>query len=135
MDTYLHARRQLPHDAHAPLLVSRSAGLRAYSGAGFGKSLTDLFQCAEIRTVEGRSPRVHDLRHTYAVHALLRWYHAGIDVQSKLPVLATAMGHVSVASTAYYLPFLAPIAEAASQRFARHCTHILGVVPSNGGDR
>jgi integrase len=80
-----------------------------------------LFRAADVRMSDGRFPRVHDLRHTFAVHALLRWYRDGVDVQSKLPALATAMGHVSVVSTAYYLSLLEPVAEAASTRFERHC--------------
>ena len=55
-------------------------------------------------TAAGRLPRVHDFRHTFAVHALLRWYREGEDVQAKLPLLSTYMGHVSIVSTAYYLP-------------------------------
>lgn len=135
MKTYLRARRRLPHGADAPLLVSRSGGLRAYSGPSFGHSLRRLFRRADVRTAQGRLPRVHDLRHTYAIHALLRWYRAGVDVQAKLPALAAAMGHVSIVSTAYYLAFLAPVAEAASERFARHCRHVLDRLPSGGGDR
>jgi integrase/recombinase XerD len=121
MERYLRARRRLPHHADAPLLVSNYHGPRAYSGGGFGQAIRLLFRAADIRTPDGRFPRVHDLRHTFAVHALLRWYRAGVDVQAKLPALATAMGHVSVASTAYYLALLAPVAEAASGRFERHC--------------
>lgn len=132
MDGYLRARRRFSHDAHAPLLVNRSGGLGAYSGGSFGQGMRSLFRRADVRTAQGRLPRVHDLRHTYAVHALLRWYRAGVDVQAKLPVLSTAMGHVSIASTAYYLAFLAPIAEAASERFARHSRDVLHDVSSIG---
>ena len=71
-------------------------------------------------TPEGQLPRIHDLRHTFAVHALLRWYHAGADVQAKLPMLATYMGHVSIVSTAYYLAFVEPLRTAASARFEQH---------------
>ena len=53
--------------------------------------------------------------------ALLRWYRAGLDVQSRLPFLAASMGHVSIVSTAYYLQFVEPLAVAASARFADHC--------------
>ncbi len=38
-------------------------------------------------------PRAHDLRHTYAVHTLLRWHREGHDIERSLPVLATALGH------------------------------------------
>jgi len=135
MDRFLRARRRLPHAADSPLLVSNVGGSRAYWGESLGVGLTGLFRCADIRTARGRLPRVHDLRHTYAVHALLRWYRAGVDVQAKLPVLSAAMGHVSIASTAYYLPFLEPIAEAASARFARHCQDVLAGPPSAAGDQ
>jgi integrase/recombinase XerD len=135
MESYLRARRRLPHHADAPLLVSRHGGLHAYSGVNFGHSVQSLFRCANVRTAKGRVPRVHDLRHTHAVHALLRWYRAGVDVQAKLPALATSMGHVSVASTAYYLALIDPIAEAASARFARHCWSILAAPLGEGGDR
>jgi len=136
VDRYLRARRRLPHGADAPLLVSSRGGLRAYAGAGIAMGLRGLFRRANICTANGRLPRVHDMRHSYAVHALLRWYRAGVDVQAKLPVLATAMGHVSIASTAYYLPFLEPVAQAASERFARHChSAIPAGLPGAGGVR
>lgn len=134
MDLYLRVRRRLPHAPSFPLLVNRHGGLRAYSGVSFGRSLKRLFHRADIYTAKGRVPRVHDLRHTHAVHALLRWYRAGVDVQAKLPVLATAMGHVSIASTAYYLPFLESVAQAASERFAHHCHAYLptAAIPNTG---
>ena len=47
--------------------------------------------------------RLHDLRHSFAVRTLLGWYRAGIDVQAKLPVLATYLGHVDPKSTYWYL--------------------------------
>ncbi|MGH8187006.1 MAG: tyrosine-type recombinase/integrase [Steroidobacteraceae bacterium] len=121
MNQYLRARRRLPHSADAPLLVSNHGGISAYCGGGLGQAMRSLFRLADVRKPDGGFPRVHDVRHTYAVHALLRWYRAGVDVQAKLPALSTAMGHVSIASTAYYLSFLEPVAEAASKRFARHC--------------
>jgi integrase len=135
MERYLRARRSLSHKSNGPLLANRSKGPRAYWGASIGQGLRNLFRSAGVRTADGRVPRVHDLRHTYAVHALLRWYRSGVDVQAKLPVLATAMGHVSIASTAYYLPFLEPIAEAASARFARHCRDVLPTFSGGGGVR
>jgi integrase len=120
LEHYLRARRRLPHHKDAPLLVSNRHGPSAYSSASFGLSMRRLFQLADVRAPDGQFPHVHDIRHTYAVHALLRWYRDGADVQAKLPALAAAMGHVSVASTAYYLGFVEPIAEAASTRFDRH---------------
>ena len=68
---------------------------------------------------------MHDVRHSFAVNALLRWYRAGVDVQAKLPLLSTYMGHVSIASTQYYLHFVEPVARAASERFAQHYGDLL----------
>jgi integrase len=48
-------------------------------------------------------PRPHDLRHAFAVRTLLEWYRDGVDVQARLPLLSTYMGHVNPASTFYYL--------------------------------
>ena len=84
-----------------------------------------LFLAAGVRTATGRVPRVHDLRFTFAIHALLRWYRAGVDVQARLPALATFMGHSAVESTLYYLPFVDDLAQHASARFERHCSRFL----------
>lgn len=130
---FLAVRRPLSHGPDSPLLVTwRRSGVRPYSDGGLGMALRRLFRSAGVRTARHRIPRVHDLRHTYAVHALLRWYRQGVDVQAKLPTLATAMGHVSVTSTAYYLAMLPPIAEAASRRFVKHCDSLIAAM---GGDR
>jgi integrase/recombinase XerD len=51
----------------------------------------------------GRGPRIHDLRHTFAVHCLVRWYRQRADLMSKLPYLSTYMGHFSLMGTQRYL--------------------------------
>jgi integrase/recombinase XerD len=51
----------------------------------------------------GRGPRVHDLRHTFAVNNLRFWFAQGENVNALLPVLQTYMGHASLSDTAYYL--------------------------------
>lgn len=123
---FIEARRQLSDRDDDPLFVRWSEGeILERSGPGMGRALRLLFRRAGIRKSDGTTPRVHDLRHTHAVHALLRWYRAGEDVQARLPALAASMGHVSVASTAHYLSFVEPLAQAASDKFARHCAFIL----------
>jgi integrase/recombinase XerD len=51
----------------------------------------------------GHGPRVHDLRHTFAVNNLRAWFAAGDDVNALLPVLQAYLGHSSIGDTAYYL--------------------------------
>jgi len=48
-------------------------------------------------------PRLHDMRHRFAIETLLRWYRAGEDVERRLPVLSTYLGHVHVADTYWYI--------------------------------
>ena len=51
----------------------------------------------------GRGPRLHDLRHAFAVLRLLSWYEAGEDLTVKLPLLATYLGHTGLTSSQIYL--------------------------------
>lgn len=51
----------------------------------------------------GCRPTLHGLRHSFAVRALIKWHHDGVDVQARLPLLSTYMGHVNPASTYWYL--------------------------------
>ena len=65
-------------------------------------------------------PRLHDLRHTFAVSRLLGWYREGLDVNALLPALATYMGHVEIVSTQIYLQPTAELLKQVNQRFYRH---------------
>jgi integrase len=68
-----------------------------------------LLRCGIAHGGRGKGPRLHDLRHTMAVHTLLRWYREGADLDAKLPVLATYLGHQSVAGTQRYLHLTAEL--------------------------
>lgn len=114
----------------AALLCNRSRGWRPYTGTGLSQGIGLLFEQAGVRDAHGRRPRLHDLRHSFAVQALIRFYRHGNDVQSSLPQLALYMGHVSIVSTAYYLHFVPTLAALASERFEQHCGDVL-----NGGVR
>jgi len=48
-------------------------------------------------------PRLHDFRHRFAVRTLLGWYRSGVDVERRLPVLSTFLGHGHVEDTYWYL--------------------------------
>jgi integrase/recombinase XerD len=50
-----------------------------------------------------RRPRIHDLRHSFAVRTLVGWYRAGLDVQAQLPLLSTYLGHGEPRYTYHYL--------------------------------
>ncbi len=68
----------------------------------------------------GSLPCVHDLRHSFAVATLLRWYRSGVKPADKLLHLSTFLGHVDPASTAVYLTITAELLQEANQRFASY---------------
>jgi site-specific recombinase XerD len=65
-------------------------------------------------------PRLHDLRHSFAVHRLILWYRQGADVQKLLPRLATYLGHVEIDSTQHYLTMTPDLLREACSRFERY---------------
>lgn len=64
-------------------------------------------------------PTIHDLRHTFAIHTVLDWYRAGVDVEARLPLLSTYLGHVGPSSTYWYLTAVPELLEAATLRLER----------------
>jgi integrase len=111
----------------APLLCTRARGrMKPYSISGLQYGLNSLLRGAAMSGERAQRPRVHDLRHSFAVQALARWYRRGADVQAQLPKLAMYMGHVSIESTAYYLRWTDEIAALASKRFAQHFASTIG---------
>lgn len=58
---------------------------------------------AGLPTAAGGRPRIHDLRHSLVVNTLIGWRRDGVDIGARLPVLSTYLGHVSPASTYWYL--------------------------------
>jgi integrase/recombinase XerD len=77
---------------------------------------------AGVRRDDGAryQPRLHDLRHTAAVHRLTAWYREGKDVQRLLPLLSTYLGHVEIVSTQLYLTMTPELLHEASKRFAKY---------------
>lgn len=63
-----------------------------------------------------RPPRLHDVRHSFAVLCLIRWYRQGLDVESRLPLLSTWLGHVAPSSTYWYLSAVPELLELIADR-------------------
>lgn len=66
-----------------------------------------------------RRPRIHDLRHTFAIQTVLGWYRAGDDVEAKMPLLSTYLGHIGPSATYWYLSAVPELLEAATVRLER----------------
>jgi integrase len=65
-------------------------------------------------------PRLHDLRHRFAMKTLLHWYRDGQDVERQLPTLSAFLGHVQVSDTYWYLSACPELLGAAKDRLERH---------------
>jgi len=68
-----------------------------------------LMQCGIPHAGRGKGPRIHDYRHLFAVHTLRRWYRTGEDLDAKLPLLATYLGHQHLSGTQRYLHLTAEL--------------------------
>ena len=68
---------------------------------------------------DSHGPRLHDMRHRFAVMTLLRWYRAGKDVERKLPYLSAYLGHVHVSDTYWYLSAWPELMREAMSRLER----------------
>jgi integrase len=118
-----HALLDLPRgDAALPLPFFQKGRRRSYSLAGFQEVGLQLLRRAGLKPAVGHvGPRLHDLRHAFAVRCIERWYADGRDVQNLLPRLATYMGHKNIASTQYYITVTVAILHRAGERFERAC--------------
>lgn len=97
-------------------LFISTAGTRLRSGslqAGFA----EVVELAGLPTSQGQQrPRLGNLRHSFAVQTMLDWHTDQVDVGPLLPVLSAYLGHVSPASTYWYLSASPPLLAAAARR-------------------
>jgi integrase/recombinase XerD len=117
---YLETRRlsKIPMGEESFLFwTSRRTESPNYTGAVLSDAWRQLCLTVGILDERGRPPRIHDLRHSFIVEALQRWYAQGKKVQNKLIYLSSYVGHVSPASTHYYLQFTPQLRDATSRRF------------------
>ena len=94
--------QQCPHPRSPSLLIS-TAGTRLIS-----QNVEYVFarltrQAGLTASSDGRRPRLHDFRHSLALNTLLDWYRDGVDVQARLPLLSTFLGHSTPANTYWYV--------------------------------
>jgi site-specific recombinase XerD len=122
LQQYLHKRFKMrPRSPDSPLLLNqRSSRLHHSTVHHTFQSL--LRQCG-IHHNPLTGPRIHDLRHTFAVQRLLAWYRDGQDVNARLPWLATYLGHVDIHSTQVYLQATPELIAQVNRRFYHHYLH------------
>jgi integrase/recombinase XerD len=119
LDAYLARRDRLRPGGDRVCVFVSSWGARL-SHKSVHASFDQIRRASGVTTSSaGRRPRLHDLRHTFAVKTLLGWYHTGDDVAAKLPLLSTYMGHVDPAATYWYLSAVPELLGLAAARLER----------------
>jgi integrase len=112
---YQGRRRALPPAPKVPALFTSAWGTRL-----IGHHAEREFRRITSMTGTGakavNSPRVHDMRHTFAVRTLAGWYRDGGDVAARMPLLSAYLGHVSPVSTYWYLSAVPELLTLAARR-------------------
>ncbi len=113
---YERARdRMFPEPAAGTFLVNSRGG--PLDGHNIQHTFAVLIAAAGIQAPPGqRAPRLHDLRHTFTVATMLDWYRDGGNVQARLPLLSTWLGHVDPKSTYWYLQAVPELLALAASR-------------------
>jgi integrase/recombinase XerD len=100
---YARHRDHLCPSPNAPSFFVTVAGNRLFYPTVQGRFSTLVRRTGLKPRSEQCRPRIHDLRHTFAVRTLLGWYRAGVEVQPRLPLLSSYMGHADPKWTYWYL--------------------------------
>jgi len=134
LQSYLTARKGAgaSMSPDAALFWHQHAGGR-YSRDRAGKLLVRVLRRAKLKPDPGRvGPRVHDLRHAFVAGRMLAWYREGINPQSRLPYLATYLGHKDINSTLVYLTVTQNLLQQASERFRVRRARLLQPLAEGG---
>lgn len=136
--TKFHKERLVPFSSHTALKLKAYLALRkergmalkpqsrffCHANGGYATKGSIEFQFRNIIKAVGLSkpkgiqgPRLHDLRHSMAVHRLYKWYQEGHDILNKLPLLSTYMGHVNIEKTQVYLTVTQALLREGDRRF------------------
>lgn len=119
LQAYFKARRAFaPTGAEDPIFINTKR--RCLPHYTLSCAFLRLFRAAGLKPASGRvGPRPYDLRHTFAVHRLTRWYRAGVDLHARLPWLSAYMGHDNILGTEVYLTATPELLQLASSRLRR----------------
>ena len=116
----LRERAAAPMNPDSPLFWSPQRN-RGYTVGGMRLVLTDVLRRAGVKPMRGAiGPRIHDMRHTMVGHRMRDWYKSGVNPQSRLPYLATYLGHKDIRSTLVYLNITPELLQEAGERFRKN---------------
>ena len=125
IEDYTNRRRKVvcASQDHAALFIGRGGERLKHSVVG--STFRKLLVICQIKGTAQSRPRVHDLRHTFAVQRVRQAYEQGKDVNALLPVLATYMGHRTITGTQVYLHATEELRQEANKRFRQYAQEII----------
>jgi len=118
LQAYVALRDHLLPSRRSPSFFVSGVGTRVLH-QNFHHMFLRLVRLAGIDAGRGRRPRLHDLRHTFALNTLRDWYRSGLDAERRLPSLSTYLGHVNPSSTYWYLTAAPELLTLAGKRLER----------------
>ncbi len=119
---YVIHRQQNKYPSSPESLFFTGRNGKAIRRKSFEAAFRRICNKAGIHRTDGANyqPRLHDLRHTFAVHRITAWYKAGADVQRLLPVLSVYLGHAYLSATSTYLTMTPALLQEAGRRFEQY---------------
>jgi integrase/recombinase XerD len=111
--------RLVPTPSSPTFFVSRKGTAVIYTD--FGEKFREVVRSAGVGAASPIRPRVHDVRHSFAVNTLVRWYRDGEDVGALLPRLSTYLGHLTPGHTYWYLSAAPELLGLAGARLEQRC--------------
>jgi integrase/recombinase XerD len=121
LQEYVSWRKQKKYsqDPQSSFFIGRNR--KAVKQPAVGENFRRIREKVNIRRLDSdQQPRIHDLRHTFAVHRLTALYKEGADVQNLVLMLSVYLGHVTLAATSVYLTMTPALLEEAGHRFEQY---------------
>ena len=115
---YQRDRNRLSPSRKTSSLFASTAGSRLIY-QNVHETFLKLVYAAGLGNRRPHRPTIHDLRHAFAIRTVLDWYRDGVDVEARLPLLSTYLGHIGPSSTYWYLTAVPELLEAATVRLER----------------
>jgi integrase len=119
LQQYAHLRDQLFPEPVSPSFFVWNKGRRLLHCTAHRWFLLVACQLGLRKPGDCRGPRIHDLRHYFAIRTLLNWYRSNTNVEAHLPELATYLGHVHVRDSYWYLSATPELLKLATLRLER----------------
>lgn len=122
LEQYAKTRDRVLPGVKEPAFFISERGRRASAGSAGADFIAVAYAIglrAPIDGRRGRGPRLHDLRHRFAVSTLIHWYRSGADVDCEIPKLATYLGHNSPKEVYWYLQAVPELLNLATERSCR----------------